>query len=220
MALIATLAGLVLPAVSKGVERARRAACLNNLKQLGMGTIMYAEDHNGDLVANTRGVTTRSNSDDDVSHLFPDYVGNTRTFCCPNTRNKVRANRRGTDTNTGEAFLRDLTNSAAPRDREYGHSYEVYGAIHNRKKTQSLLDIYVIRFYPPAVRTQPGPSRFWLFVDSANAGTNTEPDEFDNHGRTGSNAAYCDGHAAWVPRKHWRRNFNISLDANWAELTP
>jgi len=51
VAIIAILAAMLLPALSKARERARQALCMNNLKQIGLAFRMYAEDYDGWVIA-------------------------------------------------------------------------------------------------------------------------------------------------------------------------
>ncbi len=52
IAIIAILAGLLLPSLQKAKSKAQGIKCLSNLKQLTMGWILYADDHNDRLVWN------------------------------------------------------------------------------------------------------------------------------------------------------------------------
>jgi prepilin-type N-terminal cleavage/methylation domain-containing protein/prepilin-type processing-associated H-X9-DG protein len=47
IAIIALLASLLLPALARTKEKARQGICINNLRQLGLATQLYWDDHNG-----------------------------------------------------------------------------------------------------------------------------------------------------------------------------
>ena len=45
IAILAILAGMLLPVLGDAKMKATGAACLNNLKQLGLGFVMYSDDN-------------------------------------------------------------------------------------------------------------------------------------------------------------------------------
>src|SRR5215469_16006254 len=52
IAIIAILAAILLPVLQAAQERARRITCLNNLKQLGLAWVTYANDYNEKIMSN------------------------------------------------------------------------------------------------------------------------------------------------------------------------
>lgn len=83
IALIAILAGLLLPALATAKSRARATLCLGNLKQIGLAVVLYAGDHDERLPQSQHSRASW------VGTLQP-YLGGTNLHRCPEDANKHR----------------------------------------------------------------------------------------------------------------------------------
>lgn len=80
IAIIAILAGLLLPSLGRAKAKGRQASCLSNLRQIGLGLRMYADDQEGLLPTTTHGGSTNASW---IFQLAP-YVGKVdRIRLCP-----------------------------------------------------------------------------------------------------------------------------------------
>src|SRR5579862_7004618 len=105
IAIIAILAAMLLPVLASAKLRAQGIQCMNNTRQITLGWLMYADDHNGTLIVNHAGSgapdTTLSwvtgwedynNSPADTSTAFlikpanalmAPYLNNAAAYKCP-----------------------------------------------------------------------------------------------------------------------------------------
>jgi prepilin-type N-terminal cleavage/methylation domain-containing protein/prepilin-type processing-associated H-X9-DG protein len=216
IAIIAILAAMLLPALARAKDKAKRTQCMSNLRQVGLGAQLYAADYKGHLVIDSRGAppNTWLNGPDDLTWQYPDLVRNLNAFVCPGTKNVVRPNT-FLDGLTGQNLVMDLRdNATGGAGGTNGHSYEVLGEVHHTNKvTQTFCQTYTLKGNAHGMRgTIPGPAAFWLVHDTDDAGTNNRWDRPDNHGAGGGNVAYCDGHAGWVPIQKHQQEWNITRD--------
>lgn len=83
IAVIAVLMSILLPALGRARDQARRVACGNNLKQIGTSLHMYGNDYNGKLPLNANPGYWWW----DIAYSTTDYIigtgGDRRTFYCP-----------------------------------------------------------------------------------------------------------------------------------------
>lgn len=78
LAIIAVLAGILFPVFSSAREGARRTVCASNLRQIGLGMQMYAQDHNGKLPRASAPIPKCG-----WPGLFSRYIRNSEVFLCP-----------------------------------------------------------------------------------------------------------------------------------------
>jgi prepilin-type N-terminal cleavage/methylation domain-containing protein len=87
IAIIAILAGLLLPALSSAKEKTHRTACKSNMRQIALGAMMYAGDHQDYFPPALRVDNLYHTSW--IPHVTYDYFANqmhisTNAFTCPN----------------------------------------------------------------------------------------------------------------------------------------
>jgi prepilin-type N-terminal cleavage/methylation domain-containing protein len=180
IAIIAVLAAMLLPALNSARSKARRALCLNNLKQIHLYAVNYAHDYQ------------------DFYPCWDSEDGGGRTYAWPSYLFRMLTTRPSTqwlDTHWGLGYVPDNTTLFSCPERvqhhpDFDYWYRLtdtgYGGKHSTiPGGKTLRTGQVLR----------NPETTWLFADSTNG---NGLDNLPSHSNQGMNVFFMAGNAKWV----------------------
>jgi len=239
IAIISILAAILFPVFARARENARRASCMSNLKQIGLGVMMYTQDYDekyppaawnpgveqtdsampGKRFAISTAVCASGYCVSWMDIIYP-YVKSVQVFVCPSAR-------------------------YSPDNPSYGYSNAISGKqITNYNSTLSG----TLNWIPLSMSAVQRPSEIITLLDyNYSASYYANPYEVGRAARStainqlrviphldGTNVAYADGHVKWIngailrniPDDNTRCNLatvpasDAYCDRNWNPLIP
>ena len=196
IAIIAILAAILFPVFAKAREKARQASCLSNVKQMGLGAMMYIQDYDELMFPRCTGTWGAAGavywySTPTADGLIGPYVKNTQVFRCPS-----QPTRYGYGYNIGFGYV-SLASINAPAEKVL-FSDDTFGSACLYHPSQGVLN-WGANFVTPEGST--GAAIVW--------GVNCP---YARHNDM-ANVAFCDGHAkAMKPLVLWSNGTDTMYD--------
>jgi len=208
IAIIAILAAILFPVFARARENARRASCMSNLKQIGLGMMMYVQDYDERYPMNFQRITSTSpiiqtdstmpgmkyqsnyGSDSSTNHhyvtwmdeIYP-YVKSLQVFDCPSQSEHIYASYGFSDAIAGwrSAYNNGITSNGVAMSM---------AAVNRPSQVILLLDYY---------------SYYGVIANPWNAKTWADP-TYKYYGQIaphldGGNICFADGHVKWQSAK-------------------
>jgi prepilin-type N-terminal cleavage/methylation domain-containing protein/prepilin-type processing-associated H-X9-DG protein len=189
IAIIAILAAILFPVFAQARAKARQTACLSNMKQLGTGLMMYAQDWDetlplnhyvGNGLAPLAGWRDPRAGDSWCSGIYP-YVKSIQIFACPEAY----------------VYTENVPWRSPARDEDGVVSYLMNYVTRGRPLAAVPAPAELIflhegdrRWRVCHCRPEPDPptSRFYIEINHP---------FYDTRHQEGANLLFCDGHAKW-----------------------
>lgn len=182
IAIIAILAAILFPVFARAREKARQTSCLSNLKQLGLATMMYAQDYDEILPRTRGGGTTGAYFGPYWQVIIEPYIKNRQVFRCPSEPSVELGYGPGCRIFTNGGTGLALAKVTVPAE------------------TGVLVDYAGASPFDPAAGSAGyyihPPSRTWC------SGSATCPSSVSTRHNEGANVALADGHAKWYKAEY------------------
>jgi len=213
IAIIAILAAMLLPALAKAKERAKRTSCLNNIRQITLTSIMYGDETSKGLLPGSGNQRAYYIQGEFRDAALKSYKLTRATFYCPSNPTWNRDTFWSWQGNPRESvigyfnFVGHLDATGQP-DWAMGKGVAWNPKVRNSGRIPYLAVKSSDRPWFPVMFTDL--NRVWAgsFGDGAN--------HKGNRGDlpVGSNEGYIDGHAEWIKGEQfvndWRQDYRFN----------